>query len=473
MKGSFIKNTSFYALGNVLPQAVGFLLLPIYTHYLTPEDYGIVSSMQVLNTILIILFTLAVDRSVYRLFFDYNTEKDRRAYLGTITISIFIISVIILALLFAFNNVVSTIYSSINFYPFYVYAILTSFFTVFSLVPKIYFQINEKALMFVSISIVQFLLNTGFVLFFIVHMKLGAKGMLEGNVIANAILVPFFLWITYKTVSLKFNIEILKASLKFSLPMIPSLLSAWVLNLSDRVFIERYFNLHDVGVYSLGYKIAGIVLIFTGAFNMAYNPVFYQLANSEKQKKAKETLRNYNFIYILVILIIVFIITLFSKDVVVLFLDANYIEAYKIIPIIALGYLISQASGIFNLMIYQEKKTQAVMIITIVSALINIGLNFLLIPYFGIYGAAYATVLSFLVVFIFSFFYAKRCYYIPVEWRRLGVIFSLFLAIYYVFSVTEVNVLYLFIVKIIVIFLIMVFILKRYSVQIKNMLSDY
>ena len=440
MSSKIIKNTSLYTIGNILPQAAGFILLPIYTRYLTPADYGIVSSMQVLSTILAVFFTMAIDRSIYRLYFDYKTDKSKRDYLGTITISLFFISISVLLLLFIFKSVVGQIYKSVEFYPFYVYAILTAFFAVFAIVPKIYFQINEKAGKFVIISIIQFLLSTGFVLWLIIGKQTGAAGMLEGKMLANIVILPLFIYISYKTINFTFKLQILKESLSFSLPMIPTLLSAWILNLSDRVFIERYFDLHDVGIYSLGYKIAGLVLIFTSAFNKAYNPVFYKLANSENQELSKKILYKYNNTYIIVILFAVFLISLFSKEVIQLLLSPKYFEAYKIVPIIAFAYLISQVSGLFNGMIYQEKKVAQLMIIVLIGAALNVFLNFLLVPLFGVYGAAYATVLSFLVIFLVKYWYAKKCYFIPINFFLLIPILIIFSVLVIVFYCIDLNI---------------------------------
>ena len=195
---SIIKNTTIYTIGNILPQAAGFFLLPIYTKYLTPTDYGIVSSMQVLSTVFILLFTLSIDKSIYRLYFDHNTEKDKRDYLGTISISLFISSVIVLILIFIFKNFITQIYSSIDFYPFYFYAILSAFFSVYSLIPKIYFQVNSKPFPFFILSISQFILNTALVLWLIVFKDEGAAGMLKGNMIGNLILMPVFVYILFK-----------------------------------------------------------------------------------------------------------------------------------------------------------------------------------------------------------------------------------------------------------------------------------
>lgn len=472
MSSKIIKNTSLYTLGNILPQAAGFILLPIYTRYLSPAEYGIVSSMQVLSTILAVFFTLAINRSIFRLYFDYKTDKDKKDYLGTITISLFFISISILLLLFIFRGFVGQIFKSIEFYPYYFYAILTSFFLIFSLIPKIYFQINEKAGKFVFLSILQFLLNTVFVLWFIIGKQAGAAGMLQGRMLANIVIIPLFIYISSRTINFTFKPKILKESLVFSLPMIPALLSAWILNLSDRIFIERYFNLHDVGIYSLGYRIAGLILIFSGAFYRAYNPVFYKLANSENRNEARKKLHKYNSSYILVILIVVFFISFFSREVITLLLDPKYIEAYKIVPIIALAYFISQTSGLLNLSIYQDKKTLQIMYMILGSAGLNILLNFLLVPKLGAWGAAYATVLSFATFFVVKYWYAKKCYFIPFAWGKIFAIFFPLLATVLLFQYGLNMDIYLSLfIKILICGIIGVFFMKKYYPQIKTIFA--
>ena len=116
-------------------------------------------------------------------------------------------------------------------------------------------------------------------------------------------------------------------------------------------------------------------------------------------------------------------------------MDPKYAEAYKIIPIIALAYLFSQGTGLFNLMMYQEKKTKQAMYIGVSCAISNVMLNFLLVPKYGAYGAAYATLLSFIYLFIFDYWYAKKCYFIPIMWKKmipylsvLSVVFLIFLS---------------------------------------------
>jgi O-antigen/teichoic acid export membrane protein len=302
-------------------------------------------------------------------------------------------------------------------------------------------------------------------------LRAGAEGMLKGQMFGYGIMLPVFLFIGFKIINFTVRPAILRESLKFSLPMIPALLSAWVLNLSDRIFIERYFSLADVGIYSIGYKIAGLVLIISSAFNLAYNPVFYQLANSDDQVAAKKQLFSYNNTYVIVILLMCFLISLFSKDVIVILLDSRYAEAYKIVPIIALAYFISQAGGLMNLSIYQEKKTFAIMLISMFGALLNVGLNFLLVPVFGAYGAACATVLSFTGLTIIEYWYARKCYFIDYDWGKIikGLLVAIPIAstVYFI----DINIYLSLFVKLCIVACALLFLYARFGVQVRSMLG--
>lgn len=463
-----IKNTSFYALGNLLPQAAAFFLLPVYTKHLTPDDYGIVSSMQALSGVLAIVFTMAIERSVFRLYFDYKTDESKKDFLGTITITLFTIALIVLGLLFTLQGLLNQVFQSIPFYPFYAYAIFTSFLTVFSILPKVYLQLNQKAEKFVLISIIQFFISTGFVLWFIVVGNQGAEGMLKGRMIGELMLAPLFSFIIVKNVNFKFRKDVFKESILFSLPMVPGLLSAWIMNLSDRIFIERYFDLYDVGIYSLGYKIAGLTLIVSNAFYMAYSPVFYRLANAEDQSKSKALLSRYNRTYTFMVLLIVFLISFFSKEVIELLIEPQYLEAHKIVPIVAFAYLISQASSLFNLMIYQEKKVKQLVLIGILGAVLNLLLNWLLVPMFGPYGAAYATIITFSVTYVSLWSYATKCYYIPVAWKEL-VIYALGgFTIILIFSQFDLNIQTSIPLKLSVVVVLLLSLGKKYYLQLKS-----
>ena len=412
------KNSVIYGVGEILPRAVAFLLIPVYTAYLSPADYGIMSSMGVLASILIIILPLNINRSMPRLYFDHKDLESQKNYYGTIFISIVATSSIMLLLLFAFHEIVSSIYKTIDFVPYYALTIIGTYLGVYAYVPKTYYRLKNLAKQFFMISMIELLITTIMIFAFVVFMRGGAEGNLFGKMIAGLILLPMYLVLTFKAINFRFDLKIVRESLYYSIPLIPAVMSAWIINLSDRVFIERYFSLDELGIYSVSSSIASVMLIASAAFGRAYDPIFFSLANaSSKTKGDLSVLSKYHNTYGSILLIMGFVLSLFSKEIFQLVINDKYISGYKYLNILILAYIISQLSHVFNISIRQEKKTKIILGIMASGAIINLMLNYILIPQYGAYGAAWATVFSFLFILICSVYYAIRIFYVPFDWN--------------------------------------------------------
>ena len=144
--GHLLKNTIIYSLGRILPQAVNFILLPIYSEYLSPSQYGIIESMIVFSTILTIIFSFATERSMFRIYYDYKKEDDKKKFIGNTTILIAISATFFLGLIFLLHKPISKIYSEVPFNPYFIYAILTAYATTFAYIPQTLFHLAHQLL---------------------------------------------------------------------------------------------------------------------------------------------------------------------------------------------------------------------------------------------------------------------------------------------------------------------------------------
>ncbi len=417
-----IKNTLLYSIGNLLPQLVAFILLPIYTQYLLPEDYGIVNAMATVQALVAVFFSLALERSIIRLYWEYN-EKEKEEFLGTIFIAMSTISIMMLALVFLFKNYINLLFAEIAFYPFFVFTIFMTFSLNFFLIPKNYYRLKSEALKFLIVSVCEIVINTSLIVYFLVVNEESAFGVIKGKFYSALILLPMFLYITIRHVRLKFNFKIFSESLRFSLPIMPTLFAAWVLGQADRVFIAGNLSYHDLGIYSLSKRLGGLVAIIAGAFTMAYHPIFFELVNNTAfEEKTKSVLYRYNNSFILLLLYIGFMLALFSKEFIYYFLNSKYFIAYYYIPPIIIGVIIaSVSSSILGAFIQQSKKMKQDMIFGLIVAAITFLSYFLLIKSFGLAGAVFASIISSLSLFILLYFYTKkRCFFIPFNW--LGII---------------------------------------------------
>jgi O-antigen/teichoic acid export membrane protein len=461
---SLISSSILYTLGRVIPQVVSFILLPVYTFYISTEDFGIINSMQVLSAIIVLFFTCALDRGVLRMYYDFDSALSQKVYLGTISISIFIISTLFLTTFFLFSEKVNLIYSSVDFYPFYSLTLLTCYLEIFSLIPLIYLQIKDEPVIYISLNFLKFIVGVLLTLYYIIELNAGALGIIKAIFISNLIVTPIYLYYAFRSFSFKFDLKMLTNTFKFTLPILPTLLSAWVLNLSDRIFIDKYFNMSDVGIYSLGSKISGSVLILFGAFTLAYSPYFYEKAKSKDNFK---DLFTFNKQICLVFLFISFSLFFLSEEVINFFFNVNYYESIYVIKILTMHTILSVFLGILNLMYYQSKATLPLLYIFITGAVLNVFLNFILIPNFSFIGASYATVLSFLVMFLIQLRFAKDYYYIPFDWKSILSIIIVFVSLYYLFDLLTIQNAYfsVFTKCIVLIFVFFIFIGKNNSLS--------
>ncbi len=417
---SFIKSTSYYTVANILPNAVGFLFLPIYSRYMTPYDFGIVSAMEALTYIFSIIVCFNLDRAAQRFYFDKNDLSGQKKLLSTLFISsiLFACSFVFMAILL--EPVLQSIFTEIAFYPFFVFCILNVALNSLGLIVAVYYQVSEQPRKYMALKIIRFISQILMVVYFVVWISEGAIGQLKAEFIVAGLFVPIYIVIAHKNFGWVFDVEILKKSLSYVWPFIPTLLVAWVMNLSDRIFIERYVGLGELGIYSMGYKISMVFFILTSAFSMAFTPVFYKLANSDDQVKAKKKIYNYTSFAVVIFTFLMLAISLFAKEVSDYMLDMHYAQSYEIVRIIIVSHLLSAIMGVTSVLyLLQAKKTKLNMLIAFYAAIFNIILNFMLIPSYGMFGAALATVVSMIGLTVIQYQKSKSGYFIPVPWGRL------------------------------------------------------
>lgn len=418
MKGTHFKNTAIYTIGNMAQKGLSFLLVFLYTHFISAEEIGMINTLQVFSAIYILFLSLGLERSLYRLYHDYKTENEKRDFLGTVNLSIGLISLGIVGITLLFKKPISSAFEDIPFSPFIILCILDAFFTVLFFVPKLLFQVRQQPIKFISITLGQGLAN---VLCITVTMLMGyrsAAAILTAGICSYLLFLPVIITVMVRNMNFVIRTDILKKTLKYSLPLVPSLMSSWVINMSDRIFIEQHYSgFREVGLYSVAYKIGQVVQLFATAMLMAYNPLFYSLANQAEPDRPKITkLHNDN---IKALLTICFVAALFSNDFICIFLTPEYASTTHIVPIVIMGYFFIQMIGLQNLAFYQTKKTVYLMVISCIAAVINIGLNFLLIGKYGMEGAAFATMFTQMIFFVITYRISTKLYFLHIHFHSL------------------------------------------------------
>lgn len=411
------KNSAVYGIGTFLINTTGFLLIPFYTRFLTTEDYGIVSTLGVLITVLTTLYFLGQDSSVSRFFFDYKDELRRRRYFSSIWFFMIFLCLTASILLSIFGKpIFKMIFKEIDFNPYGIIVIWTCFFSFFESIPMAILRAEEKALKFSLINYVSFIVKVGLLIYFIAFLKRGALGKIQADLIWATLFGIFFIVLMRKYITLNFSFTNLKSSLRFGLPLVPHDLSLWALNLADRLIMQHMLSFKAVGIYSLGYNLPLMLNFISNSIGKAWTPHFF--GNAEK-KDARTSYARMSTYYALLMVSAGLFLAVFSRELIVLLSQPDYYEAAKVVPIVAAAYILHSLYKVNCRILHYVKKTNFIGYSTVSSAILNLTLNFILIKRMGMIGAAWATFISFVFLLVITFYYSQIFYKVKFEAGRL------------------------------------------------------
>lgn len=428
---SLVTTGSIYIMTSIIAQLINLFLIPIYTKNLTTSQYGEYNIIISVQSLISIFITFGIYSGFKRFFNEYKDKNKLKNITLTFSIICSIVLGMIIRLFFDFPNSQNYIDGNkcVN------YIILNSAITGIISVYESYFAMQYKAFKSSIISIANMTMKTIFSVYLIIILKKGVIGALQGQLLGSLfILMVLMLW-DIKNIKFIIHKKELKKMLKFSVGLIPGNASAWVLTLIDIYFIKSMINLKAVAIYSMAYKIGMFIEpVFINPFSTAFIPYKFKIyKDKDGKEKIKEVLKYFNFISWFCILGL----SIFSKMFIRILSTQEYIQGFRIVPIIAFSYYLYGLGDFYCIGFQIANKTIIDSVILIFAAIINIGLNIVLIPQIGIYGAAISTVLSYLFTNIMYYIFGKKYYKLDIgnlNPLKFGIVYISIYIVYLLFN---------------------------------------
>lgn len=422
--------TLIYGLGDAVARVAGLILLPIYTRYLTPEDFGKFAIVTLFATIVALILDFGQRTAFFRFYFDNDDPDARRKLTGTVLLFLLLASAaILLPLTLFFDRFAPSLIRDASLAPLIQVALIGTFFEVGSAVPFAIFRAKQYAAKYAALSLTRFLISVALNVTAIVILHWGVVGLVYANLFTSALFFLICLLLTVREIKWTIELSLLKQLLRFGLPLIPAALAYWALNLSDRFFLQKYADFSQVGLYSVAYSIAAVLHMVMGWFNTAYAPYCYSIAREPDADRvyARVTL------YSLTLMTLIGLgLSLFAREALALLTPPAYHSAATVVPLIVLAYLFFELYYLLSFGLDLTKKTGYAPFIIGASALVNLCLNLILIPRFQMLGAAVATVISYMLLPIIEYPIVRRLYPVPHEWGRLAKLFVVSVGVYLV-----------------------------------------
>jgi O-antigen/teichoic acid export membrane protein len=256
-----------------------------------------------------------------------------------------------------------------------------------------------------------------FTIYFVVIRELHVLGILYGDLIGASMVLLCSLFFLRNYLVRRFSPAILKQMLRFGMPLVPAMLAFWVLRVSDRYFLQHYSSTHEVGLYAMGVRFAFILeLLFYAPFNNNWPAVYFRVA---KQENAREEFSSIFTYFLLVICFFALAISIFSRPAIHIMTTTAFYDAYEVVPILILATIFLGIYTNVTVGVGITGKTEYHAGIVMIAALVNIALNFLLIPLYGMLGAALATVIAYGVKMVVGYVVGMKLYPIRYDFSRL------------------------------------------------------
>lgn len=420
-------NVVLYTLGEMIPRVLSFLLLPVLTKYLTTSDYGISSYITTVVTFLFVLTTLSVNTYALRTYYKLKSEDEKKKLLGNLFLFLTAWGLVMLTLEALLFPVLLKAFSvQVPFYPYFLLGLIINFFDVVSIIPLVSYRVNEDAKGFVALSVGRTVLQYIFVLLLVAIFKMGLFGSLMGRLLGCVPFAIIYVLIIKRKGIFSLNKEQIKHALLFSLPLLPGALSYLVISMFDRIILERYVSLNELGLYSVASTLALTLNIIIQGIYRSFEQKIFREHNNEGYVILTDKLYK---IYIAALCIPGFCMILFAKEVLLFFTSPQYYSAQQYVPYLVVAVIVSGINTFFSTLLIADNRRKVVSYSSFVAAVVSFIGNLLLIKYFGVIGACVASILSFLVVYIFYYYKVSLLNKYLVQQISFAVIF---LAIQYV-----------------------------------------
>ena len=414
---SLFRSLSIYGLGDIATSVVNLLLLPIYTQYLTKEDYGIVTMLLTLEAVAKVVFRWGVDTAFMRLYYDSRDRAARQRLASTIFF--FLIAVngaLVLVSIAAAGWLSDQVFGSTAQALLVGLVIANTFVAGFYFLPYQVLRIADKSAVFMSLTFTRSAATVLARLLLIVGAGWGVRGVVFADVIVTALFTIVLLRWYAPLIRPVFSTALIREALAFGLPRIPHSLAHQVMTLADRYFLNKYSTLGDVGLYGIGASFGLALKLFLSALEFAWTPFYLGIMREPNARQIYSTVSTYLFATLVVLGMT---LSAVATDLVRLFTAPAFHGAAVVTPWIALGVMFQGVNLIGSIGLIITKRTTVYPLTTGLAAAVSVLANAVLVRRYGVMGAAWATALAYAALAGVTVGFSWKAYPIRYEWSRL------------------------------------------------------
>lgn len=419
-KHRLAKHGSIYFLGNILQRAVSFIMLPIYTRYLTPADYGILELLSMTIDFVALIFGMQVADAIFRYYAKYDEEKDKNEVVSS---ALFLVATLntagMLLVWTAAEPLSNFIFGNPENSRLLILFSVTLVTQSTIAVPLVFLRAMERSLTFLTFSVTKLAMQLGLNIYFVVILGMKVEGVIYGALITGVVMSLLLSAYTLRFTGIRWSLTKSREIVRFSIPLIGAGLLSFYFTFGDRFFLRLYSGVEAVGIYSLAYKF-GFLLTFlvVGPFNNIWKAEMYHVAKKEN------AVRIFQDAFLVLSTFLIFFavgISVFIRELLMIMSAPEFWSAAQIVPVIMAAYVFQAWTwyGSFGVL-FKERTIERTYGNLLAVIVITPG-YLLLIPLYGPMGAALATLVAFAARCAYLNWRGNSLFNLHLPWRRMAL----------------------------------------------------
>ena len=415
-----LRHSAIYGLGTIVARVVAVLLLPLYTRYLSPSDYGLIETLVALSAVLTAIVAQGMKSAFFRFYFDSAEPERRLLVVRTAFWYVLAASTAVLVAGTALAQPISWLLFHTRSHDGLVIAAFVGLWAALNYEQMTsLFRVEQRSGAYVTATLANVAITIAATVVLVVVFDKGPLGVLIGNFTGTLAVYVALLAYSRSALGLQFDRSLYRAMNRFGLPLVPSAVALWMTNFSDRFFLVKLADPHEVGLYSIGVRIASAIVLLLTAFRMAW-PAFAYSIDDDREAK-----RTYSFVLTYVVYFCCWLaltLGLLAPWILQLVTTEPFYPAEDVVAPLAFGVAAFGAFVVVQIGTGRARQTRSNWLVTGAAALLNVVLNLALIPSYGRMGAAVAMVSSYSLLFVAMAWRAQRVFPVPYQWRRVATL---------------------------------------------------
>lgn len=413
-------DVAVYSFGNILIKGLSLISAPIFTRIFSPDDYGAWSFISAVIAFLTGILLLGGDSAYTRYYFECKTDEERKTLTSTWFLFLALWSHVVVLALLPFSRIITIMLLEEQMFQFaWVTALVFSPAAMLNMLLSQALRNQFKAKAFTILNVVTASLTLMLSVIFAVYVKLGITGALLGAGIASLIMIPVRLYSIRGLLTRNFSMVYLKKLLIFGAPLVPVALAFWLFSNADRVMLIKMASLEEAGLYAIAISMAAMLSLLHNAVGQSWQPHAIKMYEEDPEHAKIVFAQTMNYLTAGAGIIVVTFVAL-SQEALYILVAPAYYPSFQAIPFLALGILFFMTTQVTVVGILVNNKTLYIMIACWILAFVNVVLNYLLIPRWGIAGAGAATGIAYFLFTLTYLVISQKLWRVPYDWLSLA-----------------------------------------------------